>query len=469
MITQKLQAIILAAGKSSRFNTSNTKLSYTLCGQEMIVYPVKLFQGLAIPTVLVVGYQKELVKEVLARHSLTNLCFIEQEKQEGTGHALLCTKRTWQAEHILVMNGDMPLVTAEIIEKIVEKHLESQAAITFATAHYNEPQHTYGRVVRTGNAIAIVEAQDYKGDSQIDCCINAGIYLFKRSFLEKCLAELERNTKAQEFFLPDLIATASKNNELVETVSVDFDHVRGINTLKELWAVEHIKRSELITHWLHNGVRFTSPQSVHIDIDVTIGPDTIIGAGVQLRKKSSIGSNCIIDAFSVVTHSTLCDNVTIYSHCVLDNVLIAKNAFIGPFAHIRNESSIGEGSAIGNFVEVSNTAIGNYSKAKHLSYLGHAQIGSQVNIGAGTITCNYNGFSKNTTTIDNGAFIGSNTALVAPLSIGKEAIVGAGSVITQSVPDDALAIARSKQVTKDLYAPKLKVKYKASIKTAETL
>lgn len=468
MVPQKLQAIVLAAGRSSRFNTSKTKLSFTLCGQELILYPIKLLAHFEINSLLVLGYQKEVVLEVLKKHTYT-LPYIEQIDQKGTGHALLQSKTHWTAEHILVMNGDMPLISEAIIQSLLDRHFEKNATLSLVIAHNSDPSVTgYGRVIQEKNRISIVEARDLVGDPSTHCCLNAGIYLFKRTFLERYLSAIHPHPFTGELFITDLIQKASDLGEPIEMVSAPFDSIRGVNTLHDLWITEQIKRADIIKTFMSQGVRFHAPQSVHIDLNVSIEPDTTIHQGVQLRSGTRIGRGCTIDAFSIISNSTLQEGVSIYPHSIISDSELQAYAKVGPFAHIHYSSTLAPESVVGNFVEVTRTTLGTKSKAKHLSYLGDTVTGSEVNIGAGTITCNYNGVSKHTTTIHNNALIGSNTALVAPIVIGPDTIIGAGSVITQDVPAESLALSRTTQITKEYYAPKLKEKYKKALSEAFT-
>lgn len=456
----KLQAIVLAAGKSTRFNTSKTKLSFTLCGQEMLVYPVQLLLKLNIQPTLVLGYQKEAILEIMQKHNLIT-SYVIQEEQKGTGHAVLASKSSWDSDHILILNGDMPLVTEDIINALINTHIETDATISFVVAHNPDPNLSgYGRIVKDQNKISIVESRHFTQDPAQYCCVNAGIYLVKRQFLEFGLTKLETNSISKELYITDLIKLASDNNEKVETITVPFDNVRGVNTLRELWAAEQIKRAEIIHNWMQKGVHFLAPQTVHIDSQVNIGTDCSIGMGVQLRSNTQILPNCTIDAFSIITNSIIHESVTVQPYSIISDSEIHQQASIGPFAHIKNKSIISSGAQIGNFTEITKSFIGHKSKAKHFSYLGNAKIGSMVNIGAGTVTCNYDGVNKHTTTIENNVFVGSNTALIAPVTISKEAFIAAGSVITKDVPEQALAIARAQQVNKEEYAPKLKEKLK---------
>lgn len=452
-----LQAIILAAGKSTRFNTEKTKLAQPICGQAMILFPTKLLQTLKISTTIVVGYQQEVIRAIISAEHGDEITFVIQKKQEGTGHALACSKELWNRDHILVMNGDVPFVTPEIITSLYEEHIKNNAAISFVTS--SDPDETakaYGRVVKTNHSISIIEAKDFIGNISEVPYVNAGIYMINKNFLQNYIATLDDNNANKEFYITDLVKIASQNNLIVVTINVPFNTVRGINTFQELWAAEKIKQAEIIDYWMTHGVHFALPHTVCLNLNVTIGAGSYIGSGVHLRKNSSIGKDCIIKEFSCLENAIVEDNVTIYSHCVINNSYIKSHAAVGPFAHLRSNVTINQHSIIGNFVEIKNSTIGTETKAKHLSYIGDSTVGSHVNIGAGTITCNYDGVAKHKTTIKDHAFVGSNNSIIAPVTIGHNAFTAAGSTITTDVPDNALAIARTPQINKCDYAKKLK-------------
>jgi len=455
---RNLQAIVLAAGKSTPFNTDKTKLVEKICGQEMILYTTRLLESLCMPTTVVVGHQKELVQEVITKKHGDKVHFVTQEEQHGTAHAILCARDSFNEEHILIMNGDMPLVSGEIIEKLYTKHMSTNSTVSFIVAHNDDPSgRFYGRVVQQeNNKIMIVEAKEFNGDFNDHCFINAGIYIVTKSFLQANIDEIEKDETSKQFYFTDIIKIASDQNQPITTIQAPFDRIRGINNFQELWAAEHIKRSELIKYWMDHGVRFSVAQNVHIDLDVTIGSGTYIGCGVHIQRGSSLGKNCFVHEFSAIENSTLADSVTIYSHCIVKDTHIGSYAKVGPFAHITENTTIQAHAVVGNFVEVKRSVIGAYSKAKHLTYLGDADIGANVNIGAGTITCNHDGKNKHTTTIKDGAYIGSNNTLVAPVTIDENAFTAAGSTITSFVPKDALAIGRARQINKDGYAAKLR-------------
>lgn len=458
VIHNNLQAIILAAGKSTRFNTGTSKLLASLCGQAVVVYPARLFHELGVDVTVVTGHQKEDIESTLNAHIKSGIQFVHQAEQRGTGHALLCTKDTWTKEHIIIMNGDMPLVSPEIITKLYAMHIENNAAISFVIAPNNDPSFaSYGRIVEDGSSIKIVEAAEFKGQPiPQEYPVNAGIYLITKDFLLNYCNRLEHNNIQNEFYITDLIGIANHAGKNVCTLTASCDDIRGINTLQELVIAEKIKRAQLLNHFMKAGIRFIMPETNVIDLDVTIGRGTIIGAGVHLLGKTKVGSQCIIHPYTILDNATIEDNVTIHPHSVVSQSTIHAHAHIGPYAHLHLESDIAERTYIGNFVEVKKSTIGIGTKAKHLTYLGDAIIGSRVNIGAGTIICNHDGKQKHTTTIKDGAYIGSNSTLIAPITIEENAYTAAGSTITDDVPKWALAIARSRQTNKDGYALKLR-------------
>jgi len=456
MVTNKVQAVVLAAGKSTRFNTGKTKLVEKICGQEMILYSTRLLEQLHIPTTVVVGYQQELIKDILNKYHGTSLTYCVQEQQKGTGHALMCTQNIWDREHILIMNGDVPLVTPDIIQHLYEEHLTTNADISFVTSHNPDPTNGgYGRVIKRATGTAVIEARDFEGDATQESCINAGIYLIRRKFLEETITRIEQNQKSHEFYLTDLIKIASDHKRIVTTTLAPFDHIRGINNFQELWAAEQVKRSELIKYWMDRGVHFSVAHNVHIDLNVSIGAGSFIGCGVHLLGKTCIGKNCRINEFSSLENATIGDETLIHSHTIIKGSTIGVQSQIGPFAHLET-CTVAEQSIIGNFVEIKRSNIGKGTKAKHLTYIGDTQTGHDVNIGAGSIVCNYDGNQKQKTIIEDETFIGSNNTIVAPVRIGRGAFTAAGSVITDDVPPYALAIARAHQKNKEGYATKLR-------------
>ncbi|BDC34978.1 bifunctional protein GlmU [Candidatus Dependentiae bacterium Noda2021] len=457
MLSTKVQGIVLAAGQGTRFKTGRSKLVEKICGQEMILFATRLLEQLHIPSLVVVGYQKELIQGILENHHGTSVSYCVQEQQKGTGHAVLCTQKYWERDNLLIMNGDVPLVTPQILENLYAEHDKAQADISFVTSHNPDPScGGYGRVIKKDNSIAIVEARDFEGDPTEECCINAGIYLIRRSFLEEALGALQINEKSQEFYLTDLVKIASQTQRVVVTVDAPFDQIRGINNFQELWAAEQVKRAELLKYWMDHGVHFSAAQNVHLDLDITIGSGTYVGCGVHLQGKTVVGKNCKINENVSLENAKIGDNVTIYPQTIIKDSTVEAEAEVGPFAYVSGNSVIKQKAIIGKFVEVRRSIVGAESKAKHLAYLGDTQLGERVNIGAGTITCNYDGKNKQRTIIGDDAFIGSNNTIVAPVTIGKKSFTAAGSVITDDVPDNALAIGRTHQTNKEGYAEKIR-------------
>ncbi len=457
MITD-IQAIVLAAGKAKRFRSGKTKLTEKLCGQEIIIYPISVLNALKIPITLVVGFQSDKIKTAIETHYPNQVTYVEQHKPTGTAHATKLTQSLWNSSHLLIVKGDAPLITPEIIENLYKKHIETNAAITFISAHNNDPTgFSYSKVIKTDNGTVIRTPQELAPETlQEHCCINGGIYVCTKTFLQTYIDQVQRKEQTNEFHLSELINIAGRENQKVSELCVPFDYVRGISTFQELWAAEQIKRAELIKYWMDQGVRFSAAQTVHMDLDVEIGAGSFIGCSAHISKGSVIGNNCVISPFAIIENSRLGDNVRIEPYAILRNTQIGNQTTIGPFAHLQEKTIVGNNCHIGNFVETKRSSFGDYTKAKHLSYIGDAQIGSHVNIGAGTITCNYDGKEKHTTKIEDYAFIGTNNSIVAPVTIHQKSFTAAGSVITKDVPEQALAIARSKQINKEGYAAKLK-------------
>jgi len=459
MFGKNTQAIVLAAGRSSRFQRTKSKLLTKICGQAIALFPLKVLEELQISTTVVLGYQADQVKEEIEQAGIKNVTYALQEERLGTGHAVLCSKDSWKQENILILNGDVPLLTVELIEVLLNKHIASDAALSFVSTYVMDPSQ-YGRVVEQDGKICIYEEKDCPPKFYDENKVNAGIYVAKRSFLEKYLSKIEKSSESGEFYITDLVGVASDQELGLQVVSAPFDCVRGVNTLQELWAVEQVMRSNLIKYWMSNGVRFEMAQNTHIDIDVEIGADSVIGAGGHLLGQTKIGKGCSIGPFTILENAIIGDRSSVHSHSVIKDSQLGKEVEVGPFAHLRNNAILDDKSSIGNFVEVKNSSIGRQSKAKHLSYIGDATLGAQVNIGAGTVFCNYDGSQKHKTVIADEVFIGSNNTLVAPLMIEKGAYVAAGSTITKDIASNDLAVGRARQENKKGYALKFKQKKK---------
>ena len=408
-----------------------------------------------VSIVVVVGHEADQVKDALGIR--LGLSFALQEPQLGTGHALL------QAESLLrdargtlvLLSGDVPLLRAETLAALVRRHERRQAAATVLTAVVPSP-HGYGRIVREeGQIAAIVEHKDASPGEREIHEINSGIYAFDIEPLFAALRQIGSSNAQGEYYLPDLVRIYRGSGLIVETVKLDDPReILGVNSRRELADVSAILRSDKIDALMASGVTIVDPNNTFIGVDVTIGADTVIHPGVHLEGRTQIGSDCEIQSSVRIVNSTIDDGVVINNFCLILDSHVARGARIGPFAHLRPQSDVGEDAHIGNFVELKKTKMGRGSKANHLAYLGDATIGEQVNIGAGTITCNYDGTLKHPTVIEDGAFIGSDSQLIAPVRVGKGAYVAAGSSITEDVPPESLAIARGKQVNKEGWVAK---------------
>jgi bifunctional UDP-N-acetylglucosamine pyrophosphorylase/glucosamine-1-phosphate N-acetyltransferase len=382
-----------------------------------------------------------------------------QEPQLGTGHALL------QAEPLLrgasgtlvLLSGDVPLLRAESLAALVRTHEERRAVATVLTAIVASPD-GYGRIVRDGERIArIVEHKDASPAERAIGEINSGVYAFDMGPLFAALREIGSSNSQGEYYLPDLVRIYRARGLTVETVMLeDSREILGVNSRKELAEVAAILRARKNEALMASGVTIVDPGATYIAPDVTVGADTVIHPGVHLEGRTQIGGRCEIHSGVRILDSAVDDGVVINNFCVIVESHVASGARIGPFAHIRPQSDVGEDAHVGNFVELKKTTMGQGAKANHLSYLGDATIGRKVNVGAGTITCNYDGTAKHPTVIEDGAFIGSDSQLIAPVRVGAGAYVAAGSTITQDVPADALAIGRGKQVNKDGWVSKNK-------------
>jgi len=314
--SDQLQAILLAAGGSTRFNSGKTKLGYDICGQKMIIRALSSMIAHDIPTTIVVGHQKEDVIQIITDAHIPHISFVEQKEQLGTGHAVLTAREFWHADHILIMNGDMPLVMPKVIEQLWDAHLQQGAAISIVTTYCIDPEIAYGRIVETEGKVEVIEAKHFTASIADYPYVNAGIYLIRRDFLETYLPHVQQNSVTKEFYITDLIKLASDNDYTIATSEAPFEAIHGVNTLKQLVHVEHIKRTEFIEQWMKQGVHFIMPHTVHIDEQVTIGKGSTIGAGVQLRGNTHIGNNCIIEPY-----------------CILKNAVIADNQHVAAFTH----------------------------------------------------------------------------------------------------------------------------------------
>jgi len=455
MSNNDVAIVILAAGKGTRLKSSLAKVLHRAGGRTLVEHIVRSCQPLkARETVVVVGHQAEQVASVVEPLEAVTVL---QQPQNGTGHAMQVAKRALgRAKFAVVLPGDAPLVRTETLKALITAHRNGNAAATILSAVLADPS-GYGRVVRkTETAVsAIVEESQLTGEQREINEINSAIYCFTLEKLWPALAQVKPNNKHRELYLTDAIAVLNAKGETVLVqVAVDSREVLGCNTRADLAEVDRMFRERKRNWLMDEGVTIQLPETVLIDPEVTAGEDTVIEPGVQLLGKTKIGARCTIRTGSVLTDAILGDDVTVEPHCVVAQSRLDDRVIIGPFARLRPDNHLKAGARIGNFVELKKSTIGEGTKAMHLSYLGDAKIGAKSNIGAGTITCNYDGFHKYPTSIGNKVFIGSDTALVAPVRIGDGAYVAAGSTITENVPSDGLGIARGRQVNKPGWASK---------------
>ena len=442
-----IHVVVLAAGKGTRMKSRLPKVLHEAAGLPLIEYVLRGADSLgARSTTVVVGHFADRVEAVLGKR--LGLRFALQEPQLGTGHALMQAAPHLRGSSgtVVLLYGDVPLLRAATLQSLVDAHRAWSAAATVITARVQDPR-GYGRIVRAdGRIAAIVEEKDATEAERAIDEINSGIYAFDLDPLFESLASLRTANAQGEYYLTDLVRTYTDRGLRVETVTLeDPREITGVNSRKELADVTAILNARRNEALMAAGVTIVDPASAWIGPDVSVGPDTIIHPNVHLDGHTRIGAGCVIHASVRIVDSNVDDGVVINNFCVITESHIASGARIGPFAHIRPQSEIGEGAHIGNFTEIKKTTIGKGSKANHLSYLGDATIGEQVNIGAGTITCNYDGVRKHQTVIENGAFIGSDTQLIAPVTVHGGAYVGTGTTVREDVPSGALAVSAGKQ------------------------
>lgn len=451
-----VHVVVLAAGKGTRMKSRLPKVLHPIAGRPLLERAVLTAMTLAPSSVsVVIGHGADQIRTYGARWPAVQ--FVVQEPQLGTGHALLSTESLLQGRTgtVLLLSGDVPLLKPQTLQALLEVHARSGAAATVLTAIIDRP-FGYGRIVRTAGAIQrIVEERDATPAQREIKEVNSGIYAFTLEPLFAALRSVGAQNAQGEYYLPDLVAIYGRQGRGVATCMVeDAREIRGINSRSELAEMSAMVRQQKNEELMAAGVTLIDPATTYVDADVTVGADTVIHPCVFLEGSTHIGEACEIHAGTRIVNSRLGDRVTIRNHSVITDSAIDADVSVGPFAHLRPRTRLEEGAHVGNFVELKNTTLGQSSKANHLSYLGDATIGAHVNVGAGTITCNYDGTAKHRTTIEDGAFIGSDTTLVAPVTVGQEAYVAAGSSITSDVPAGALGIARARQENKDGWARK---------------
>ena len=449
---------IMAAGKGTRLKSKHPKVLHEVGGKPLLAHVIASARKVvaAEDIYAIIGHEADLVQRTLGD---TGIRFVRQEPQRGTGHALMCAaKALANYETVIVLSGDAPLISSATIQKLCDFHERNRAAMTLLSAHLENPT-GYGRVLRSGSKSndvkAIVEEKSCTPAQRKIREINSGFYAFSVQALFAHIEELKTDNPHGEYYLTDMAAVLRRAKKRVVAVHTENpSEILGSNTRAELVELDQKMRMEKCRELMADGVTIFNPASCVIDSEVEIGADTTIEPFVQLLGKTRIGSDCRVRSYSVVQNSQIADGVMIRPGCVLDGARVATGAVLGPYSHLRPGSEIGEGAHVGNFVETKKVKLGKKSKANHLTYLGDAEIGEAVNIGAGTITCNYDGVHKHTTVIEDGVFVGSDSTLVAPVKLGKGAYIGAASCITEDVPADSLAIGRSKQIVKEAWVKK---------------
>jgi len=446
-------AIVLAAGQGTRMKSSHPKVLHQILGRPLVAYLLDTLKSIGVPDILVVvGYQYEKVMAALEGEGVR---FVIQEPQQGTGHAVQVALSAVpaDAETVFVLCGDVPLIAGDSIKNLYALHQRTGAAVTVQTVELPDGAH-YGRVVRDerGQVADVVQAKDAKERPDILAIreINTGAYCFEAAFLRQALAELEVSPVTGEIYLTDMISLARRHGRKVEAlVDPDWPNLLGINSRQELAEATKTLQRRINEGHLDAGVTLMDPETIYIGPHVAIGRDTIIYPNVYLEGQTSVGEDCVIEANVKITDSLLGDHVHVKMGSVIAESRLAAGVQVGPYSHLRPLSDLREGARVGNFVEVKKSILYPGVKANHLTYLGDAEVGAGTNVGAGTITCNYDGVHKYKTIIGEKAFIGSNTALVAPVTVGAGAYIGAGSTITEDVPPGKLGIARGRQVVKE--------------------
>jgi bifunctional UDP-N-acetylglucosamine pyrophosphorylase/glucosamine-1-phosphate N-acetyltransferase len=435
-------AVILAAGRGTRMKSALAKVLHPLVGRPMVAHVVASAQAASLQPVVVVNHQEDRVRSALDG---LNVRFVRQTETRGTGDAVGCALDDLPEQGtVVVMAGDAPLVRTETIAGLWEAH--GDAGVTVLTAHVDEPA-GYGRLVRddTGLPARIVEAREANPTELALTEINTGLYCFDIAWLRAALPKLEAHAHKNEIYLTDTLALAVSEGRARVVIHDDFSEVQGVNDRWELAMARQALQRRIVEAHARAGVDFVQPGSVVVDHSVEIAEDVTIGASVVLEGQTIIASGAVVGPFCHLRDSTIGERVEVNSHSVCESAHVESDASIGPYARLRPGSRVCTGARVGNFVEMKKSTLGPGAKANHLAYIGDTTVGEGANIGAGTITCNYDGFNKSATTIGAGAFIGSNSALVAPVTVGEGAIVGAGSVITKDVPANAVGIARGTQ------------------------
>lgn len=442
-----LKAIIMAAGKGTRMKSETSKVMHLAHGKPIVARIIGALNELEVEeNILILGHKKEQILEYFK-----DISYVVQEEQLGTGHAVMQAKEKISdfKGDVLILNGDVPLLRAKTLKKLYDLYLEKKADGIILTANFENP-FSYGRILTEGDkVVGIVEEKDATEEQKKIKEVNAGVYIFKSEDLLYALSKIDNKNEKGEYYLTDVIKILSGiNKKIISYCLEDSMEIQGVNSKVELALVTKVLRDRKNVELMESGVILIDPATTYIDDEVKIGMDTVIYPNVIIQGKTEIGENSEILSNTRIIDSKIYNNVRIESS-VIEESIVENGATIGPFAHLRPKSHLKENVHIGNFVETKKSVLEKGVKAGHLTYLGDAHIGEKTNIGAGTITCNYDGKNKFKTIIGKNVFIGSDTMLVAPVEIGDSALIGAGSVITKNVPNNALGVARSKQIIKE--------------------
>lgn len=461
-----LGAVILAAGAGTRMKSDNPKVLFTVCGRPMVHYVLDTVAEVSPPRIVVViGHRGEDVQNAVAhtwnedKSFAGDIRFAWQRQQNGTGHAVMCAQDDLDGlDDVLILNGDTtPLFSPDLLKEFLEYYRREGSQLALISYEPDDPA-AYGRVIRSasGDVTRIVEARDLDGEDKDVREVNAAIYLVKKDLLLSLLGEITNENKKREYYLTDIVQIASRKGAKISGFfAKDPSAVLGVNDRRELAEVESQKRRRIVDALMLSGVTVRDPSSTYVDWGVRVGQDSVIEPHTYLRGSTVIGSGCLIGPGAEIVNSTVGDRSRVWASVVEDS-LVGKDVQIGPYSHLRPNTTLRDEVLIGNFAEVKNSMIGSKTKIHHHSYTGDTDMGTGVNIGAGTVTVNYDGTRKHRTTIEDGAFIGCNTNLIAPVTVGRNAYVAAGSTINLDVPAGSLAIARERQVNKEGWATREK-------------
>src|SRR5215470_2752855 len=454
--TPRIAVAIMAAGKGTRLKSKYPKVLHEVGGKPLLAHVIMAAKKVvpAEDVFAIIGHEADLVRKAVES---TSVRFVLQQEQRGTGHTLMVAKDALAPyDHVIVLSGDAPLITPATIARLRDFHLQKKAAMTLLSAELENPT-GYGRILRKNSKSdevkAIVEEKSTNARQKKIREINSGFYAFAIKPLYANIGQLKTNNVHGEYYLTDMAGVFAKAKaKVIALRTASPAEILGSNTRAEMMEIDALMRMAKCRELMAAGASVFYPQTCVIDAEVEVGPDTVIEPFVQLLGRTRIGSECRIRSYSVIQNSEIDDRVLVRPGSILDDARVAADAVIGPYSHLRPGSEIGEGAHVGNFVETKKIKLGKKSKANHLTYLGDAVIGAGVNVGAGTITCNYDGVNKHKTEIGDGVFVGSDSTLVAPVRIGKGAYVGAASCITEDVPEDSLALGRARQTTKEGWA-----------------